>query len=280
MHSTRRTRARFVSGRAAALLACALGAAGVLVPVAGAPARAAGEASPLPGAARVVVVDAGHGGADHGARSADGAREKDVALAVALELGRALEARGLRVVQTRTDDHFVSLAERTAIANRARADLFLSIHANASPAARTRGPETYFVSLDASDAEARRVALAENDVFEQAEIDAVADSQDVVAAILGDLIRTDHLRTSSDLAFAVQRGLAGLGVRGRGVKQAPFVVLMGVNMPAVLIEIGFLTNPRDARSLRSAGHRERLAAAIADAVVSLDAPAAGPEDSE
>jgi N-acetylmuramoyl-L-alanine amidase len=213
--------------------------------------------------AAVVVVDAGHGGADHGAH-ANGVREKDVALAIAREIGRALEARAIQVVHTRTDDAFVPLAERTSIANRAEADLFLSVHANSSPSPHANGPETYFVSLDASDAEARRVAMLENNVFEQA--DAVGDSSDVVGAILGDLIRTDHLRASSELAAGLQRRLAGLGARGRGVKQAPFVVLMGVNMPAALLEIGFLTNARDARRVSAPAQQRRIARAVAKAV--------------
>jgi N-acetylmuramoyl-L-alanine amidase len=213
---------------------------------------------------RVIAVDPGHGGVDHGARSAAGLLEKDVALAVSLALADELRARGYRVVLTRTDDRFLDLTQRTEVANAAKAELFLSIHANSSPSPDAQGPETYFLSLEASDEEARRVALAENDVFEQAA--AVDDGGDVVGAVLGDLIRTDHLRASSDLAARIQHSLAGLGLAGRGVKQAPFVVLMGANMPAALIEIGFLTHADEARLLAQRARRRRLARAIAEAV--------------
>jgi N-acetylmuramoyl-L-alanine amidase len=213
---------------------------------------------------RVIAVDAGHGGVDHGARAASGLLEKDVALGVALALSAELRKRGYQVVLTRQGDEFVELARRTEIANRQGAELFVSIHANFSPASEARGPETYFLSLEASDDEARRVALVENEVFEHAA--AVEDGGDLVGAVLGDLIRTDHLRSSSALAGQVQHALAGLGVPGRGVKQAPFVVLMGANMPAALLEIGFLSNAEDALRLSRREHRRRVARAIADAV--------------
>lgn len=231
--------------------------------------RAAGSAEPGPATGLdVIVVDAGHGGADYGARAASGLREKDVVLKVARRIGAALEQEGLRVVYTRTDDRFVSLPERTAIANRAHADLYLSIHANASDDPAARGPETYFLSLEASDDEARRVAAAENSVFDRAE--AVPDSGDVVGHILSDLIRTEHLRGSSEIAMEVQRELERLpGPGGRGVKQAPFVVLMGVNMPAALLEVGFLTNPEEARALQSKGHQQAIARAVRAAVAEL-----------
>ena len=222
---------------------------------------------------RVIAVDAGHGGVDHGARSASGLLEKDVALAVSQALAAELRKRGYEVVLTRPDDGFVDLAKRTDLANAAGAELFISIHANFSPAPQARGPETYFVSLEASDDEARRVALVENEVFGNAA--AVEDEGDVVGAVLGDLIRTDHLRASSALAARVQHGLSGLGVPGRGVKQAPFVVLMGANMPAALIELGFLSNPDDARRLAQRDQRKRVARAIADAVSAFAREQAG-----
>jgi N-acetylmuramoyl-L-alanine amidase len=227
------------------------------------PGAASDDQPPSAPGLRTVVVDAGHGGADYGAR-ANGVTEKDLALAVSRELARELRRRGLEVVLTRTRDEFVPLARRTEIANRARADLFLSIHANSAPRASTRGGETYFLSVEASDEEARRVALVENDVFEQE--GAVPDSSDVVGQILGDLIRTEHLRGSSEIAAALQRRLAALDPPGRGVKQAPFVVLMGVNMPAALIEIGFLTHPAEARRLAGRAHQRALARALAQAV--------------
>lgn len=211
-----------------------------------------------------VVLDPGHGGTDYGARGASGLLEKDVVLALGRRLGEELEARGIEVVYTRERDRFVTLPERTEIANRAGADLFLSLHANASPDAEARGFEIYFLSLDASDEEAKRVATVENRVFRQK--DAVPDSGDVVGSILGDLIRTEHLRASSALAASIQRQIERLPGSSRGVKQAPFVVLMGVNMPAALLEIGFLTHRGEERSLRTARRQREIARAVARAL--------------
>jgi N-acetylmuramoyl-L-alanine amidase len=226
----------------------------------------------------VVVVDAGHGGVDEGARGPAGSLEKDLVLEIARRVGRALEAGGARAVFTRESDAFVSLAERTEIANRARADLFLSIHANSAPDRAASGSETYFLSPDASDEEALRTALAENAVFRQA--GAAEDSVDVVGGILGDLIRTEHMLGSSRAAAAIQHRLAALEAPSRGVKQAPFAVLSGVNMPAVLVEVGFLTNAAEEQRLRAAPAQQALARALADAVLSLSATraAASPEE--
>jgi len=217
----------------------------------------------------LIVLDPGHGGDDHGASGRSGRREKDVVLRVAKRIGKALQAEGFRVLYTRQDDRFVSLPERTEMANRAHASLFVSIHANASEDSKARGAETYFLSLSASDEEARRVAMAENRVFDQPA--AVADSADVVGSILGDLIRTSHLRESSEVATAIQHRLQALPGPSRGVKQAPFVVLMGVNMPAVLLEIGFLTHREEERKLGHADHQEAIARAVVDALVEVGA---------
>jgi len=239
-------------------------AAGAVPPAAPAPV-----AAPARSFGRV-VIDPGHGGIDRGARGKSGLVEKEVALDVGLRIGRELEARGVEVVYTRDEDRFVSLLERTEIANSARADLYLSIHANAAEDSDVRGPETYFLSLAASDDEALRVAMAENEVFDHAQ--ASPDASDLVGSILGDLIRTEHLRASSEVAMAIQHGLAELPGPSRGLKQAPFVVLMGVNMPAALLEIGFITNAREARSLSYDDHRSAVALAVADAVVSVERP--------
>ena len=223
------------------------------------PNAAAAEGEPP-----TVVVDAGHGGPDFGARGPSGSYEKDVALAIAKRIGRVLESRGVRVVHTRLADEFVSLARRTEIANGVRGELFLSIHANSAPDPEVNGSETYFLSVDASDEEARRVALVENAVFDQP--GALPEGNDIVGGILGDLIRTDHLRTSSLIAAAIQRKLARLPGSSRGVKQAPFVVLSRVNMPAALIEIGFLTHSEEAKRVQSEEHQEAVARAVADAI--------------
>jgi N-acetylmuramoyl-L-alanine amidase len=213
-----------------------------------------------------VVVDAGHGGEDEGARGPRGALEKDVVLAVARELARELRARDLRVVMTREEDGFVSLERRTHIANDARGDLFVSIHANAASDAHIRGTETFFLSLDATDDSALRVAERENQAFGASAAAAVSD--DPLVAILGDLIATEHLHESQEFAGMVQSKLVRVDPGpSRGVKQAPFVVLSGVQMPASLVEIGFITNRSDERVLASGGGRRAIAVALAQAVL-------------
>ena len=239
--------------RACALLCLALSCAGVA------------SADESADAVAPVVIDAGHGGVDLGARGVNGVLEKDLTLAVARKLAAELRARHVPVVETRPKDVFVPLHERTAIANKAHARLYVSIHANSAPEPEAFGSETYFLSVDASDAEAMRVALTENDVYQQA--GTAQDSQDVVGSILGDLIRTEHLRESSDLAAAIQRALAKLPGESRGVKQAPFVVLTGVNMPAALIEIGFVTNADEVKRLGRRDVQVALAKAVATALV-------------
>jgi N-acetylmuramoyl-L-alanine amidase len=219
-----------------------------------------------PAAVHPIVVDPGHGGADFGAKGAGGVLEKDLTLAVARRLAAELRARKLPVLLTRNTDVFIPLAERTAIANRAEARFFVSIHGNSAPEGEIAGSETYFLSVEASDDEAMRVALVENDVYGQA--GTAADSRDVVGQVLGDLIRTEHLRESSDLAATIQRSLAKLpDGTSRGVKQAPFAVLTGTNMPAALVEIGFVTNAAEAKRLSQKAAQIRLAKALAEALV-------------
>jgi len=214
----------------------------------------------------VVVVDAGHGGYDDGARGPHGTREKDLVLEVARELARELRARGIEVVMTRTEDVFVALEERTHIANDARSDLFVSIHANASADRRIRGTETFFLSLDASDDAARRLAERENRAFGEAAASMPAAS-DPLVAILGDLIATEHLSASQEFSGLAQDRLArGDSAVSRGVKQAPFVVLSGVQMPASLIEIGFITNGREERTLGTVAGRRSVVEALVEAI--------------
>lgn len=216
----------------------------------------------------VVVLDAGHGGQDEGAVGPSGLREKNLVLDVTRRLARRLVEAGLHVVLTRRDDRFLSLEERTNVANDARADLFLSIHANASTSRSPRGIETYFASLDSTDEDARRVAERENTALGAKAPTAGAD--DPLAAILGDLIETEHLQESSEFAKLAEDGLAAAaGERSRGVKQAPFVVLMGVRMPSTLVEIGFVTHPGEEEQLRRADRKDAIAAALARAVVAF-----------
>lgn len=213
----------------------------------------------------VVVIDAGHGGHDEGALGRSGLREKDLVLDVARRLAKRLRARGVDVVLTRDRDQFLSLEERTAVANDARADLFLSIHANASRSAKPKGIETYFAALDATDEAAKATAERENRALGAEAPGPRRD--DPLAAILGDLIETQHLQESSEFAKLAQEELSAVDLaRSRGVKQAPFVVLMGVQMPASLVEIGFLTNASDEAGLRKNRQRDAIADALAEAV--------------
>ncbi|MDR5728533.1 MAG: N-acetylmuramoyl-L-alanine amidase [Terriglobia bacterium] len=209
---------------------------------------------------RRIVIDAGHGGHDSGTIGPDGIEEKDVALGVALRLGRLLQQRlGAEVIYTRRTDKYVPLEERTAIANQAHADLFLSIHANSSSDPQVRGIETYFLNFTSSP-DAMSVASREN-----------ADSNRSVYE-LSDLVRkialSDKIDESREFADDVQQELYdGLssgnpGLRNRGVKQAPFVVLIGAQMPSILAEISFLTNPDSAMELSHPAYRERLAEAL------------------
>lgn len=209
---------------------------------------------------RRIVIDAGHGGHDSGTIGPDGIEEKDIALDVALRLGHLLQQRlGAEVIYTRRTDKYVPLEERTAIANAAHADLFLSIHANSSSNPDVRGVETYFLNFTTSP-DAMAVAGREN-----------ADSNRSVYD-LSDLVRkialSDKIDESREFAGDVQQQLyTGLmsgnaGLKNRGVKQAPFVVLIGAQMPSILAEISFLTNPEDAAELSRPRYRERLAEAL------------------
>lgn len=249
-------------------------AAVALVYATAAAGEAARAAEPPPSQAaaagerfEAVVIDAGHGGEDHGAEGPGGLLEKDVVLEVAQRAARQLRGHGLRVVLTRDRDVAVALQERTRIANDAAADLFVSIHANAAPSRAARGIETYFLSLDASDEASGRVAARENEAFGSG-VSAPGGDADPVAAILGDLVSTEHLAESDEFARLARERLADAdSAPSRGVKQAPFVVLMGVRMPAALLEIGFITNPKEAQRLGEAGRQDDLAGAIAGAVL-------------
>ncbi len=216
-----------------------------------------------------VVIDAGHGGEDAGARGPGGHLEKTLVLDLARLLSNRLRAAGLRVVMTRRNDTFVPLETRTAIANDARGDLFLSIHANAARDVEVRGTETFFLSLEASDEYARQVAMRENAAFQGASRPS-APVNDPLVAILGDMIANEHSRESNEFARMAQAELGGIDLSGsRGVKQAPFVVLMGVQMPASLVEIGFITNHGDERVLHSRRGRDQIVSARASAVLAF-----------
>ncbi len=214
-----------------------------------------------------VVIDAGHGGDDEGARGKGGLIEKELVLDVALRLRKRLEGAGFRVILTRDRDEYVPLERRTAIANDARADLFLSVHANAARARSASGFETFFLSLEASDETARQLAERENAAFAKA-TGKPWNPDDPLLSILGDLMATEQSHESDHFARLVDSEFRGLREgSSRGVKQAPFVVLMGLQMPATLIEIGFITNPKEEASLRRGGHRDSVVTAITQAVI-------------
>jgi N-acetylmuramoyl-L-alanine amidase len=230
-------------------------------------AAAAGPRAPAP-PAFVAVVDPGHGGEKDGAVGPGGVREKALTLQIARRVAARLKKQGARVVLTRTGDVSVPLAQRAALANAERADLFISIHLNAMPGTareRARGVETYFLSADASDASATAVAAREN--ADRLAGEAVIDPNDPVSGILQDLADTDALRESSRLAYTLHERLVGLlHAEDRGVKQAPFYVLAGARMPAVLLEVGFVSHADESRRLASAGYQEQVAQAIADGI--------------
>ncbi len=207
-----------------------------------------------------IVVDAGHGGHDTGTIGPNGLMEKDLVLDVALRLGRLLETRlGADVTFTRDDDTFIPLETRTAIANEHQADLFISIHANSSPDPSARGVETYYLNFT-SNPETLEVAARENAVSEKS----IFELQDLVKKIT----LKEKIEESRELATDVQQslynGLAGRRstLRDRGVKKAPFVVLIGANMPSILAEISFVSNPTDAAKLETPEYREKIAESL------------------
>jgi len=218
----------------------------------------------------IIVLDPGHGGVEHGAVGPTGLREKEVALTLARRLKRALEKRdrSISVVLTRDEDRLVGLDERTAIANHNQADLFLSIHLNASRRSRATGAETYYLSTRATDDEARILAGLENRPGgdEAAPPDQRVE-QGSLDLVLWDLAQNQYLAESSALAESIQRHLNHLtGTRNRGVRQAPFRVLMGAMMPAVLVEVGFISNPAEEDLLRTSSYRTLVVEAMATAV--------------
>jgi len=210
---------------------------------------------------RTVVIDPGHGGENPGARGLGGSLEKDIALQIARRLRAELvNARGLSVFLTRDKDIDVELDDRTAIANNYKADLFVSIHANASRARGAKGSEVYFLSYQASDDESRRTAQLEGAAEPLPEAAAGTD----LALILWDMAQAEHLEESSALASRIQEELAVVtGSEGRGVKQAPFRVLVGAAMPAVLVEVAFISNPEEEKLLASEAYQAKVAASLA-----------------
>jgi len=219
---------------------------------------------------KVIVIDPGHGGIEVGAVGPTGLQEKEITLDLARRLKAALSRDpSLEVVLTREDDRLVGLDERTAIANHNRADLFLSIHLNAARRVNARGAETYFLSSEATDDEARTLAALENRAYgvEQKKIDAVDSAGNGLDLVLWDLAQNQYLAESSLLAESIQAHLNALaGTPDRGVRQAPFRVLMGATMPAILVEAGFVSNPDEETLFRSMAFRNQVVSAMANAV--------------
>jgi N-acetylmuramoyl-L-alanine amidase len=217
------------------------------------------------GPLKMIVLDAGHGGHDSGATGPTGLMEKDLVLDVTRRVGKLVEQQlGLKVRLTRDADYFVTLRERTSIANRERADLFVSIHANAHRETATDGVETYFLSSEATDGAARQVAALENGVVQlEQPLGRGTGQVDIVKAILWDLAQSEFQTESSRLAEVVHDSMThSLRISNRGVKQAGFYVLGGAAMPAILIEIGFVTNPKEERRLKDTKYRDEIARAI------------------
>ena len=207
-----------------------------------------------------VVIDPGHGGQDQGTMGPKGLLEKELVLDVGLRLGKLIEERlGSEVIYTRTDDSFVPLEGRTELANEKKADLFLSIHANSSPYPTIRGVETYYLNLtnakDALDVAARENASSQKSVFELREL-------------IQKITLADKIEESKEFAGRMQSSLQSFErsysstAKNRGVKKAPFVVLIGASMPSILAEIGFISNTREEALLKRQDHRQKLAEAL------------------
>jgi N-acetylmuramoyl-L-alanine amidase len=207
-----------------------------------------------------VVIDAGHGGHDTGTIGPNGLMEKDLVLDVALRLGALITQRlGAQVVYTRSEDVFIPLEDRTRIANDERADLFISIHANSSPEPSATGVETYYFNLT-SDKMGLDLATRENATAASS----ISDLND----LLHKAVLQTKLEESRDFAQKVQSSLWAGSVkmnsrsRDRGVRQAPFVVLIGATMPSILAEIGFVSNPHDERLMKKSDQRQKIAEAL------------------
>jgi N-acetylmuramoyl-L-alanine amidase len=210
---------------------------------------------------RTIVIDPGHGGREVGAVGPNGLLEKDITLTIARKLAAALSSKvGARVVLTRDDDSVVSLDQRTALANQYKADLFLSVHLNAAVVKDAKGSETYFLSLEASDELARKAAEAEN-------VSTTPNPTADLNLILWDLAQQAYIEESSRFAQSIQEEMnAATAVANRGVKQAPFKVLVGATMPAALVEVGFISNPEEEAKLQTEAFQTLMVESLTRAV--------------
>jgi len=215
---------------------------------------------------RTIVLDAGHGGKDPGAMGRAGLREKDVVLDVAEKVGRELKNCGVKVLVTRSTDDFIPLPQRSDIANRKEADIFVSIHANASRSRRVEGFEVYYLTESVDD-DGRALAAAENAPLE-------LDRGNIhtriltLKAMLWDLVYTENRKESIELANFISKSVSNrLDLKTLGIRGAPFAVLKGTRMPAVLVEIGYISNREGERKLSSDEYRSSMAQAIAKGIM-------------
>ncbi len=206
------------------------------------------------------MLDPGHGGDDGGARGPRGLKEKTAALELSRAVALRLQAAGFEALATREGDTLIPLWDRARAANAQGADLFISLHLNAARAKSARGSEVFFLSLGKGD-DPEVVAL------ENAQAGAPPEAEGVVASILEDLAQKAFLQDSERLALAIQAQLNRLaGIKQRGVKQAPFIVLRGAAMPAVLVEVAFISNPKEEARLKDPAFRAKVADAIVQGV--------------
>jgi N-acetylmuramoyl-L-alanine amidase len=225
-----------------------------------------------------VVIDPGHGGHDPGAIGPGGLQEKDVVLDIALELKGMLEAEGYEVLLTRDRDVYLDLEERTIFANRENADLFVSIHANASPRQSAKGLETYMLNWT-DDEEAQKVAARENSIT----LKRMKQARSDIGLILASLELQNKRDESLKLAHYIQRSMMSSlkgrygGIEDHGVKQALFYVLFGAKMPSVLVEVSYISNPVEATRLQKKAYRQHLAQGIASGVKAYFAGAPSPQ---
>ncbi|MBI3753190.1 MAG: N-acetylmuramoyl-L-alanine amidase [Deltaproteobacteria bacterium] len=223
-------------------------------------------------ALKIIVIDPGHGGEDTGAIGPSGVKEKDINLEIAKKLEKLiLQKMDVKVILTRTDDTFIPLEQRSAIANKSKADLFISIHANAAYRKGASGVETYFLSFDATDEDAKRAADFENAIVSISNKKQDNKNADDLKSILMDMAQTEFLNESSQLAEIIQENLCQtMRRKNRGIKQAPFIVLAGAAMPAVLVEVGFISNAKEEKRLALPQTQEIIAAAIFKGIIKFE----------
>ena len=240
-----------------------------------APAKTAAPApKPRSGRKPIVVIDAGHGGHDPGA-VANKIREKDINLRAATQLAKILKEKGADARLTRSTDVYLKLAERTAFANKNNADVFISLHCNSMPKGKSgvAGFEIYIMALP-SDKDAMNLAIVENreisgDAHSAAEIQKADKKTQLLLKILGDMQQNDKIGASTELTEVLHANAKKSGLPMRKVAQAPFFVLRGAGMPAVLVEMGYLTNAAEAKRLNTAAYREKMCRSLADGIMTF-----------